>query len=62
MQKAQCMQCDNTNKLIENSLNMIVVWYEIYVKNRKSSKMVNIDKHKGGDKYSKNIMIIYVHK
>ena len=32
-------------------MNMIVVWYEIYVKNRKSSKMVNIDKHKGIDGY-----------
>ena len=62
MQKAQCMQkyqCDNTNKLIENSMNMIVVWYEIYVKNRKSSKMVNIDKHKGIDGYvSKSTDII----
>ena len=31
----ECMQkyCDNTNKLTENSMNMIVVWYEIYGKN-----------------------------
>ena len=42
-----CLRLDELNRIdtiFDDTLN--VVWYEIYGKNRKSSKMINIDKHK----------------
>ena len=38
------VELNKIDTILDDALN--VVWYEIYGKNRKSSKMINIDKHK----------------
>ena len=43
------VELSNIDTILDDALN--VVWYEIYGKNRKSSKIINIDKHKDIDEY-----------
>ena len=43
------VELNNIDTILDDALN--VAWYEIYAKNRKSSKMINIDKHKDIDGY-----------
>ena len=42
-------ELDRIDTIFDDTLN--VVWYEIYGKNRKSSKIINIGKHKNIGKY-----------
>ena len=73
--KAMCELQDNTysndswlslvklngiDTILDEVLN--VVWYEIYGKNRKSSKMININKHKDIDEYVSNLTDIINNK
>ena len=46
--------------IFDDALN--VVWYEIYEKNRKSSKMINICKHKNIGKYISKLEDIIINK
>ena len=54
------VELNKIDTMLDNALN--VVLYEIYGKNRKSSKMINIDKHKDIDGYSSKLTYIINNK
>ena len=56
-----CLRLDELNRIdtiFDDTLN--VVWYEIYGKNRKSSKIINIGKHKNIGKYASKLEDIII--
>ena len=54
------VELNNIDTILDDALN--VVWYEIYGKNRKSSKILNIDTHKDIDGYVSKLTIIINNK
>ena len=54
------VELNNIDTILDDALN--VVWYEIYGKNRKSSKIINIDTHKDIDGSVSKLTIIINNK
>ena len=54
------VELNNIDTILDDALN--VAWYEIYGKNRKCSKIINIDTHKDIDGYVSKLTIIINNK
>ena len=54
------LELNKIDTILDDAIN--VVWYDIYGKNRKSSKIINIDKHKDIDGYVSKLTAIMNNK